>query len=202
MNARSAFDDNDNRSFLFLHPVELDRVVNVAEMADAIIDHAGVGYPAQTFGDVSKDGIPDLGFVRDGSSGSSLQIVTLLGKQFGSGELPHLWDRQFADRLDRFDVSKDLFASPATATAADVNLNAVKLKDAAASNIVLTVKHTAMGRPTTGNDRLAGFAYDYGQLLGRLVTQKTVVSLFPPKIKTMIAMINPTVIKKPIKYLR
>ncbi len=77
----------DTASYLFLGPVRIDDIYDVASQADVIVD-AEVGRAASTLGDVTGDGLSDLVFLRATDTSGGFAITIIAGGSANGVDLP------------------------------------------------------------------------------------------------------------------
>ena len=121
-------------SYVMLRPVELSGEVNVHDFAEIVIDHATLGRPASSQGDINGDGISDLVLVR--GSNSETTVTTIFGN--GLTNWPREWGGDFAvDQLSSAN-SRQVVIKSGELSPADLSSQVFNHDNDAFADILLT----------------------------------------------------------------
>ncbi|TWT93960.1 PKD domain-containing protein [Stieleria varia] len=66
---------SDTTSYVLLGPVQIDALEQIDQYADIIIDHASLGTPSRSFGDIDGDGFADLAFAQNVNGSQVVKVV-------------------------------------------------------------------------------------------------------------------------------
>ena len=135
-------------SYVMLRPVELSGEVNVHDFAEIVIDHATLGRPASSQGDINGDGISDLVLVR--GSNSETTVTTIFGN--GLTNWPREWGGDFAvDQLSSAN-SRQVVIKSGELSPADLSSQVFNHDNDAFADILLTsatTEGTLASRPAS-----------------------------------------------------